>query len=146
MAPTSTIRRLTKVLQPLAINLCVATMVLVMAFATVGITFQPCQCSVCLCDQEARSCCCAETPNSGCSCGCKELDDGCSCSFCMCSLGIDVDPDSLPRINDSVTPLVFTTTVSLTSPKPFLTALLRPNRTAVVSQTHLHALHCRWLI
>lgn len=147
MAIIAKTRRLTKTLRRLGANLRVAVMVAAMAFAAVGLTYQPCQCGTCDCDQDARSCCCcSETPNSCCGCGCQDSDNGCSCSFCMCSFQIDVEPSSLPRINDSVNPMVFATAISLTSPKPYTTALFRPDRTAVTPQTHLHALYCRWQI
>ena len=149
METLATIRRMTKTLLPLGVNLGVAALVIVMAFATVGITFQPCQCSTCACCQDAKSCCCSKTPNSCCDCensdcGCEGSDCGCSCTFCMC--GIGVESTSLPRINDSVNPMVFMTTISQTSPKPFLTASFWTDQSAVASQTRLYASHCRWLI
>ena len=145
-----TIRRLTKTLQPLGVKLRVALMVFAMAFSTVGLTFQACQCDNCECSQDGRSCCCCSEASNCCSCesdcDCGNSDSGCSCGFCMCTLGVEVEPTSLPRINNSVNPMVFKTTISLTSVKPFSTALFRPARTAVTSQPQLYALHCRWLI
>ena len=140
-----TIRQLTKTLRPLGEALRAVAMVIVMAFSPIGMTFQPCQCS---CGQDNKSCCCSPEAPSCCSCdcgcGCENSGVGCSCIFCMCTLGIEVEPTSL--INDSVNPMVFTTTISLTSSKPCLIALLRPVRTAVTPHTHLYAMHCRWLI
>ena len=148
MPTTPTIRKLTKALQPLGLNLRVAVIVIAMAFSTIGVTFQQCQCTACECNQNAQSCCSSEATDSccNCKCDCGTSDCSCSCVYCKCVLGIDVEPISLPQINNSVKPIVFTTTISLTSPKLFLLASVRPDRTPVTSQTHIHALHCRWLI
>ena len=150
MANMVTIRRLIKTLRPLGVNLRAVAMIAVMVFAMTGLTFQPCQCGTCACSQAGQSCCCSETPSCcdcGCEssdCGCESSDCSCSCTFCMC--GIGVDPTSLPKINDSVSPAGFTATLSQTFPKLPLTVSFRSGRTAVASQTHLYELHCRWLI
>ena len=145
MANMVTIRQLTKTLRPLGETLRAAAMVIVMVLSPIGVTFQPCQCS---CGQDDKSCCCSSETSSCCSsdcgCGCENPGVGCSCIFCMCTFRIEVEPTSL--INDSVNPMVFTTTISLTSSKPSLAALLRPDRTAVTPHAHLYSLHCRWLI
>ena len=144
MANIVTIRRLTKPLRSLGVFLRVAALIFLMAFPTVGLTFQPCQCA---CSQDDKSCCCSpKKSNCCCNCECENSGLGCSCVFCTCKLGIEVESTSLPLINDSVNPMVFTTTISLTSSKPSLAALLRPDRTAVTPHARLHALNCRWLI
>ena len=150
MANMVTIRRLIKILRPLGVKLRAVAMIGVMVFAMTGLTFQPCQCGTCACSQAGQSCCCSETPSCcdcGCEnsdCGCESSDCSCSCTFCMC--GIGVAPTSLPKVNDSVTPMVFTTAISQIAPEPCLLTSFQQDRTAVASQTHLYALHCRWLI
>ena len=147
MARLFKIRQLIKALRPLGDNLRVAALVLTMALSTIGLTFQPCQCPSSACGQVTEACCCSSGTPSSCNCCCCDNSaGGCSCVFCMCSIEVEVEPTSLPRINDSVTPMVFTTTISLIFQKTFLPALFRTDRTAVTTQTHLYALHCRWLI
>lgn len=159
-------KRTFRTIRRTATSLAVPLRVLVMAFAIVfsplGFSFSVCQCLPCECslsEDVSCGCCCTESVQTNCCstscCDGVDCDDfgenegsECSgnCTLCHCDMGLAVNPEELPGINDAAKPVLDVPSKSFEPIQAWRSSSHRVDRSKVLLTQDFHALHCRWLI